>query len=955
MDNSKIEKIESLPLDQLVEIVKSILPNIGYSSIEDFTTDTIRGAFKTALSTDIHYFFISQIKPTGAEVDLSLIQPHISAIEKQRASLLYFVSPFYISEGFKSKVSNLSRALKVNFIGRDEVIQLIDHHNPGYWRHSDTVLLDYEKSYCAEIVKDSQLKKLPIFNDKYEKVLNIFIEPRIYHLSQELETNTPTRKRVSLEQIIEGAKPALITGDPGTGKSTSLKKIGEQIVHSNRDSKIKGLPLYFSVVEVFEADYDVSRLINNKLTPYFGAINDDFFEQYKLTLLVDSLDELEEQNQRRVVEQLKQLFADKGVKFIIGTRNDDKLQINTGLAEYNSYKIERFNQDQIKRFITSFFPSHETKAEKLIEALKDNRIIEKLPLTPLTLSLISILFEENDLEIPATITDIFDNFNSLLIGKATVSSRIEFVDVSFKERILSLYAYQLLKTHQHSPYTREEFYNFFKEYFFEKTIPLGKGSLEEALDYLINNTGILTLKNNKYVKFSHDSFLEYYAALEIFKHRREDQLLLVDNFFENNWQNAAIFYAGKSKDMPKFLEEVLLKLDSANRLNDLLSAVMGAGFLLQALYQTDNKLRRDTILKSIDLNLKIHEIYSKLFSDETLKLKNYKMPILWLMNVIYFHESFNSVTLKEPLKLAFWSLSKEYMENKKTLSGYKALQVALTLDSRRINEGNELQTLIFDSNLTNDAILCMLADFSVEIIKGANYELLKKELKKEIKRLREPLKTLTSQSISRLRFSALDLIRLDRKIKLITEGKTDAELLEHAFMVLMDGNLPYWEVFPVGKEEGGGASKLRDALRHAISFNNDEEVIIGIFDHDSAGLQHFNGLQFPEVRPKMVKKLNELNIFAISLPVPGHLSHYIEKDQNLNFFEIEHYFDIEFLRAHDMLETTSIPNVYKISEKKKSAFVKAVKKNNDPATFKNFKLLFECIDNINEIDLNYNA
>ena len=77
-----------------------------------------------------------------------------------------------------------------------------------------------------------------------------------------------------------------------------------------------------------------------------------------------------------------------------------------------------------------------------------------------------LLYDENDYEVPATITDVYDNFNGLIIGKAVVSHKIELIDVSFKERILSLYALKLLQTETHAPLTRDEFINYFKDYYF---------------------------------------------------------------------------------------------------------------------------------------------------------------------------------------------------------------------------------------------------------------------------------------------------------------------------------------------------------------------------------------------------------------------------------------------------------------------------------------------------------
>lgn len=84
-----------------------------------------------------------------------------------------------------------------------------------------------------------------------------------------------------------------------------------------------------------------------------------------------------------------------------------------------------------------------------------------------------------------------------------------------------------------------------------------------------------------------------------------------------------------------------------------LSAVQGAGYILQALYQTDDNLRSETIDKALDLTMEVNEMLKKIASDETSMFRNYKMPILFLINFIHFYDMFNSITLKSPLRIAF--------------------------------------------------------------------------------------------------------------------------------------------------------------------------------------------------------------------------------------------------------------------------------------------------------------
>lgn len=631
------------------------------------------------------------------------------------------------------------------------------------------------------------------------------------------------------------------------------------------------------------------------------------------------------------------------------------------MKNVKNYHIQRFRNEQIEQFVHKFFTNQQSRADKLLDALRENRVLEKLPITPLSLSLISILFDENDLEIPATITDIYENFNSLLLGKAVVSQSTGFIDISFKERILSLYALELLKRPEHNPMTKEEFFDYFLNYFETKTLLVERENLKAILKYLIDSTGIIYLKNNKYVSFNHDSFMEFYAALEIFKHQRKDENLFIDNFFDLSWQNAAIFYGGKSKDMEEFLEKINDKLSRAKHLQEFFMGVNGAGYLLQALYQTNNNVRKKTIDLAIDLNLRIVDLFTKMTADDNEQFKSFKLPLIWLINVMYFYENFNSITLKEPLKLSFNDFFQDFIDNPNSShNGYKAFKIAITLGSNRINESKELEDLIFskDSPLFKDSLLTILAEICLGTInKGPQYKELKSEVKKEFNKYKPVLKHLLDTPARKLRFTVYDHFKPNKRIKIITEGKTDAEILEHAFMVLTDGESPYWNIKPAGMESGG-ADAVKKTLDYICSSLSDDEIIIGIFDHDSAGLSKFNGLndkQYTTLIKNTVKKHKSHDIYAIVLPIPAEKSHYLMKEQEYNYFAIEHYFPIDYLIEQEAVEKTKIEgSIYKIKDSK-VAFSKSVRKITDPLFFKDFTMLFQQIDELTGVTINYNT
>lgn len=948
--DKKISKIESLSREKLTELVQALLNKMGYTNIST-EVEFISAELASPMSSIKEAFILFDETLTGNYDTNKLLEQIENYSNLFGFASYYIVSKRNISKGFIENVSSGSKK-KINYLFRDKIIEYIDLHLEDYWSHDDVQLIGYERYYKDSIVRDSDLKSLKIFSDKYQKLLDIFIEPKIIHFDEDPETKTPVTKKISIDQIVSDKKSLIIAGDAGMGKSTLLKRIGESIINSNSEKTTKKLPVFITVNELHQYKYEVSAILNDKILPHFGEESlEGLYSNYKFILLIDSIDELEKEHQINIIKQLNYLYSKHDIRFILATRNQEKSVTVKGLESVKTYDIGRFNNQQIEQFVKRFFLNQQQRAESLLESLRENRVIEKLPVTPLTLSLISILYEENDLEIPATITDIYDNFNSLLIGKPLVTSKIELIDVSFRERILSLYGLELLQRKEHNPMEISEFKNHFRNYYASKTIPLRTGTLDEFLTYMIDNAGILHLKNDKYVAFSHDSFMEYYASLEIFKHQRELQEQYIENFFDINWQNSAIFYAGHSKDMNAFLEKINDKINKANDLNEYFAAISGAGFILQALFQTDNKTRKITVDNALEVNVKSLELLLKLASDDKFIFKSFRLPIIWMLNVLTFYDNFNSGTLREPLKLSFDDLLKQFKISEDETIGFKSLILGFTLNSKRINENTALEELVFKSPLLDSNILTIISEIGLQFLSEGSSKELKAEVNKQFKKAKPVLKGVLQTPTSKMRFSSFDVFHSDKKVKLVTEGKTDALILEHAFMVLRNGEVPYWTIKSSGNESGS-AHEVNKSLMSAKSTIQDDEIVIGIFDHDSKGISEFNRLDgrlFTAIKNNTVKKHKDANIFAILIPIPGEKSHYLLPEQEYNYFELEHYLPFEFLKELDALKETQLSaskDIYSIKDGKKNSLMKKIVETLDKKMFEDFILLFNEVDQI---------
>ena len=216
--------------------------------------------------------------------------------------------------------------------------------------------------------------------------------------------------------------------------------------------------------------------------------------------------------------------------------------------------------------------------------------------------------------------------------------------------------------------------------------------------------------------------------------------------------------------------------------------------------------------------------------------------------------------------------------------------------------------------------------------------------------------------MSKLRFTALDNIKQNTRVTLFVEGVTDATVFEHAYMVLTNGTLPYWNITAAGpKRDKNSCAEVAKTLTQ--SYANwklePESVFIGIFDHDAAGLGCFRGNLDPKIFDEQIKdfikKHNEANIFGLCIPIPGEMDKYLQSKQEFNFFEMEHYFGEDLLRENNMLVETGIPEIYQIADTtgKKTSFAKKIKEWTNPKVFEHFLLLFNKIDELAGVKVNY--
>ena len=281
-----------------------------------------------------------------------------------------------------------------------------------------------------------------------------------------------------------------------------------------------------------------------------ALLTDNEFEnelrQYKIMLFIDDLDLLTNEEKDILVTNVKE-YCERSDSFYLMTYRKNEFTFDN---QINTIKIHNFNIRQIEDFITKFFEGSD-RGHRFIQILKESDILSKLPTTPLTVTLLSLLYDENNYEIPATLSDIYTDFVNVLIGKLNVRNKVDLLMIGIKKRLFSTLALSMLdsKTFELEYNKFEEHINGFLE---ERGYEI---QTDEQLMQIIDNSGLLYISDEKKVGFKQQAFIEFLASVEIFNNKRETYYpKLIENFNfgkRPNNQKPCLFRQGKVNDFIK--------------------------------------------------------------------------------------------------------------------------------------------------------------------------------------------------------------------------------------------------------------------------------------------------------------------------------------------------------------------------------------------------------------------
>lgn len=577
--------------------------------------------------------------------------------ERVRINKVKVITNFHFSSGAEDKIlrtNDLDKA-NIDFWNDEKLMSFIDKYYQSYWIKGSKSYKKYVEVFKDQIKIDDFSKRLGLSQNKIEKLIGATIVPTLLEKIEDEEGKIIYKKR-NADSILKIPNNTFIIGQAGSGKSTLFKTLAKEIIEQN---SLRNETEFYPIILSFSSLVDSEFNINKAIAKYFEQ------EAYKLleidiekiisenqcVLFIDALDEIPSNGEKENAFNCIYEFTAKhpSLRVICTSRPSDFIYEQCSSKGFKALEIDNINRNEIEHFIGTYFSDNIIKSKRLLKSLKDSGILDRLPNTPLTVALITIIFDEREVEIPSTITDLYLMFTDLLLGKTEIKDSIGIIETNIKQRILSYLAKEM-----HFKRVISLEYNDTIKIIKEYLISRGQEKInpEDLIHDLVSNTGLLYYNQKCEIQFKHLSFQEFFTAYEIFHHRQSERSEFIDNFNKLWWQNVALFYAGFSKDAPKFLKEIIEK-SKPKTFEETINNIAGIGRLLQSLYNTPIEVRREGIIRTTQNSINAINFLIENDQEKYMFWKKFSRYAIYQMFGAWFIYNHNSITLLEPLKQEF--------------------------------------------------------------------------------------------------------------------------------------------------------------------------------------------------------------------------------------------------------------------------------------------------------------
>lgn len=213
------------------------------------------------------------------------------------------------------------------------------------------------------------------------------------HEDQIVETSTKLS-----DLFDELGNQILILGDPGSGKTTTLLSLTQELIAKAREDTQYPIPVVFNLSSWPLEHKPIKSWLTEELNLKYQVprkVAKEWLENDALILLLDGLDEVGIHDRKACVDNINAFRMEHGfVPVVVCSRLAEYSSLSQKLALQSAIVIQPLELDQINQYLDSLGP----EVEHLGEAIASNPKLMELARSPLMLSVMVMAYHEVSLE-----------------------------------------------------------------------------------------------------------------------------------------------------------------------------------------------------------------------------------------------------------------------------------------------------------------------------------------------------------------------------------------------------------------------------------------------------------------------------------------------------------------------------------------------------------------------------